>query len=256
MASSSRIIRPGIDHGRRGVLTALGGIGVAAGLRHAVQADTVFPFGGCVDEVFADAFEAPLSSCVLIPSETQGPYPLLSALGNEALYRRDIGEGRPGLPLSYRFKLVNVNAGCAPIPDAAVYIWQCDRDGIYSGYSQPGANTVGQTFCRGIQFTDCQGKVRFNAMYPGWYAGRITHLHFQVYLSVTGTATRTSQLAFPQAVTQAVYATALYPRGQNTSVTSFAQDNVFSDGVEYQMATMHGDAVNGYIAYLTIGIAV
>ncbi len=73
---------------------------------------------------------------------------------------------------------------------------------------------------------------------------------------MTGTATRTSQLAFPQAVTQAVYATDLYPRGQNTSVISFAQDSVFSDGVEYQTATMSGDAVNGYIAYLTIGIAV
>ncbi len=147
MGSSRRIIRPGPgpSHGRRGFLTALGGIGVAAGLRNVVQADTVFPFGGGIDEVFADDFEAPLSSCVLIPSETQGPYPLLTALGNEALYRRDIGEGRPGLPPSYRFKLVNLNAGCAPIPDAAVYVWQCDRDGVYSGYSQPGAHTVGQT---------------------------------------------------------------------------------------------------------------
>ncbi len=256
MSQSRSIIRPRGSIGRRGFLTALGGAGLAAGLHRGVGADGVFPFGGCVDQVYADDFEAPLSSCVLIPSETQGPYPLLSALGNEVLYRRDITEGRPGLPLSYRFKLVNVNAGCAPIPDAAVYVWQCDRDGVYSGYSQPGANTVGQTFCRGIQFTDCNGKVKFDAMFPGWYAGRITHLHFQIYLSITGMATRTSQMAFPQAVTQAIYATALYPRGQNTSVTSFAQDNVFSDGVEYQMATMTGDTSNGYIAYLTIGIAV
>ncbi|HJY39091.1 MAG TPA: hypothetical protein VJ299_16545 [Steroidobacteraceae bacterium] len=63
---------------------------------------------------------------------------------------------------------------------------------------------------------------------PGWYSGRITHVHFRSYLGTSLQAT--SQLAFPQDITNAVYASSLYAaRGQNTSVTSFSADNVFSD---------------------------
>jgi hypothetical protein len=57
-------------------------------------------------------------------------------------------------------------------------------------------------------------------------------------------------------VTKAVYDSALYAaHGQNTSVTSFAQDNVFSDGTTYEMATIAGDVTSGYVATLTLGIA-
>ena len=44
-------------------------------------------------------------------------------------------------------------------------------------------------------------------------------------------------------------------RGQNTSVTSFSADGVFSDGTTYQMATITGDLTSGYTATLTVGIA-
>jgi hypothetical protein len=53
-------------------------------------------------------------------------------------------------------------------------------------------------------------------------------VHFRSYLGTSLQAT--SQLAFPQDITNAVYASSLYAaRGQNTSVTSFSADNVFSD---------------------------
>lgn len=201
---------------------------------------------------------SPAGACVLIPQETQGPYPLLAILGNSAMVRQSIAEGHTGIALNLAITLVNVNASCAPIANAAVYVWHCDKDGAYSGYSQPGANTVGQTFCRGIQVTDSNGQVTFTTIYPGWYAGRITHIHFQVYLAsnLNVTATATSQIAFPQDVTNAVYNSALYvARGQNTSVTSFSADNVFSDGTTYQMATMSGDIAAGYSAALTVGVA-
>lgn len=210
-----------------------------------------------LDLLLADDFDPPLDSCVLIPQETAGPYPLSAILGNSSMIRRDITEGRAGVPMTLILQLVNLNDGCAPIADAAVYLWQCDKDGVYSGYSQPGANTVGQTFCRGIQSTDCRGKVGFTSIYPGWYSGRITHLHFQIFLNSNtgGVATATSQVAFPQDITRVVYASPLYAgRGQNTSVTSFAQDNVFSDGVEYQLATVAGDTTTGYVARLTVGV--
>lgn len=196
------------------------------------------------------------TSCVLIPQETEGPYPLFSSIGDAATYmRQDITEGRTGIPLSLLLTILNVNNNCAPITNALVYVWQCDKDGVYSGYNQPGANTLGQTFCRGVQMTDSNGQVRFTSIYPGWYTGRITHIHFRVYLGNSLEAT--SQLAFPQDITTAVYNSSLYSaRGQNTSVGSFASDNVFSDGVQYQLCTVAQNAsIGGYDAALGVGIA-
>jgi protocatechuate 3,4-dioxygenase beta subunit len=143
----------------------------------------------------------------------------------------------------------------APLANARVDVWQCDKDGVYSGYAQPGANTVGRTFMRGIQVTDASGKVTFKTVYPGWYAGRITHIHFQVYLNNGLVAT--SQLAFPDDVTKAVYSSALYAaHGQNSSVQSFAQDNVFSDGTAHEMLALTGSVDAGFAATLTAVVAI
>ncbi|MCB1567098.1 MAG: intradiol ring-cleavage dioxygenase [Xanthomonadales bacterium] len=199
-------------------------------------------------------------SCALIPSETEGPYPLSSVLSNPAMVRSDITEDRTGIPLMLVLKLVDINNNCQPIPDAGVYVWHCDKDGVYSGYSNQtgGVNATGKTFLRGIQYSDANGQVVFGTVYPGWYNGRITHIHFQVYLgSLTGSrATATSQIAFPLDVTSAVYSTTLYAtRGQNTSVTSFAADGIFRDGVSYQLANVAGSSTAGYVATLVVGIA-
>jgi protocatechuate 3,4-dioxygenase beta subunit len=195
------------------------------------------------------------TSCVLIPQETDGPYPLYSALGDASLFRTDVREDRAGVPLTLRLAFVNVSQSCAPLTGAVVYIWHCDKDGVYSGY---GSGT-GATFLRGFQNTDATGTVTFTTIYPGWYQGRITHIHFEVFLQnqvTQGTAKATSQIAFPPAITQAVYASTLYAaHGQNTSVASFSQDNVFSDGTEFQLATVSGDVTSGYVATLTVGVA-
>ncbi|MFM2289933.1 MAG: hypothetical protein RL684_3076 [Pseudomonadota bacterium] len=196
-------------------------------------------------------------SCTIIPNETQGPYPLYSSVvSNSALWRQDVTEGRPGVPLTLTLTLVDVNNACAPLANYDVYIWHCDKDGVYSGYPNQtgGVDATGETFMRGVQTTDANGRVTFMTVYPGWYAGRITHVHFRVFLGATLEAT--SQLCFPQDVTQAVYASTLYAaHGQNTSVTSFAQDGVFSDGTTYQMASIAGSVSAGYVATLTAGIA-
>lgn len=197
---------------------------------------------------------SPFEGCVLIPSETRGPYPL--DLSKDATkFRRVINEDKTGLPLSLTLTIVNVNNNCAPMPNVRVDVWHCDKDGVYSGYNQPGANTQGQTFCRGIQITDSNGQARFDTIYPGWYAGRITHIHFEMYLSSVLNAT--SQCAFPDEITKAVYATPMYSmRGQNTSVASIAADNVFSNGTQYQMLSItENKASGGYDGSLTVGIA-
>jgi protocatechuate 3,4-dioxygenase beta subunit len=193
-------------------------------------------------------------ACVLIPSETAGPYPL--DLINSVGIRSNITEGRAGLPVTLTLTIVNVNNNCAPIPNARVDIWQTDAAGVYSGYAQPGVNTVGQTFMRGIQMTNGSGQVTFNTIYPGWYNGRITHIHFQVF--VNSILKATSQLCFPDATNTAVYTTnSLYTtKGINTSVANNAADMVFSDGYTNQLPTMTGSPTTSYTAAMTVGIAV
>lgn len=193
-------------------------------------------------------------TCSVIPTETEGPYPASQVLNQSWIYRSDIREDRTGVPMNLILNIFDTNNSCNPISNAAVYIWHCDKDGNYSGYN----GYKSATFLRGVQTTDSNGKVSFQTIYPGWYAGRITHVHFEIFLnnSLSSTPKKVSQLAFPQATTQAVYASDLYKaKGQNTSVTSFSKDNVFSDGVQLQLATMTGDIRSGYTAQLNVGIA-
>lgn len=198
-------------------------------------------------------------TCVLIPEETEGPFPLHAILRDPAMRRTDITEGKAGVPLTLVLNLQNVQSGCAPVSNAAVYVWHCDKDGQYSGYSVPGNGSHrGETFLRGVQLSDANGQARFTTIYPGWYPGRITHIHFQVFVKngAGAPAAVTSQLAFPQGVTETVYRSALYTRGQNTSVTSIADDGIFSnDGAAHQIVAVRGDPAGGYVAMLNVGLA-
>lgn len=198
-------------------------------------------------------------SCTLIPTETIGPFPLSTLLDSSSVLRENIAEDKTGIALQVKLKLVNVNDNCTPV-SGYVYIWHCDKDGLYSGYSQNNnAGQAGKTYCRGVQYTDTSGVAHFTTIYPGWYAGRITHIHFQIFLTNYGSTARStaiSQMAFPAETTQAVYETSLYTKGQNTSVTSFVADGIFSDGVEYQLATISGNVTDGLIAELEVGLAI
>jgi len=61
----------------------------------------------------------------------------------------------------------------------------------------------------------------------------------------------TTQIAFPDEVTQAVYKTSLYSTHGENSLT-LATDNVFSDGYANELCTLTGDTVNGYALEHTI----
>jgi protocatechuate 3,4-dioxygenase beta subunit len=187
------------------------------------------------------------ASCAVAPSETLGPYPSLIDL-----LRSDIREGKSGVPLTLTLTVVNVSSGCSPVAGASVDIWQCDADGHYSGYAQPGYSGQGQTFLRGIQVTDTGGRVTFTTVYPGWYMGRATHIHVEV--TIGGRSVKVTQIAFPENITSAVYRTGVYaPRGQNP--TTNAGDNVFADSLASELATVVGDPTSGYAAAFTVGIA-
>ena len=188
------------------------------------------------------------AACAVAPNETIGPYPSLVDL-----IRSDIREGRSGTAVALTLTVVNVNSGCTPVADAVVDVWQCDAEGHYSQYNQPGYNGTAQTFLRGIQATDSRGQVTFTTIYPGWYAGRATHIHVEV--SVNGRSVKVTQIAFPDTVNAEVYRSGVYAaRGQNP--TSNTGDMVFADSLSSELAAVSGSPTGGYAATFTVGIAV
>jgi protocatechuate 3,4-dioxygenase beta subunit len=189
--------------------------------------------------------------CAEAPGETIGPYPdRTGMLSSMAFYRRDVTEGRPGTPLTLTITIQNTNANCAALANAAVEIWQCDVDGHYSEYAQGNYNGTGFTYLRGFQVTDANGQVTFNTVYPGWYQGRATHIHVQMY--VNNRSVKVTQIAFPESVSSQIYASGVYAsRGSNP--TTNASDNVFSDGVSLELASVTASG-SGYLATITFGV--
>jgi protocatechuate 3,4-dioxygenase beta subunit len=154
-------------------------------------------------------------ACALTAEQEQGPY-----YSDDRLVRRDITEGKAGVPLKLRIALVNARS-CMPLPRAAIDIWHCDALGIYSGFTamnphgppggsggrlplpRPGvpAGALGDggpppmpppreqhhvdasRYLRGVQLTDGQGRAEFATLYPGWYFGRAVHIHLKVHVA-------------------------------------------------------------------------
>lgn len=188
--------------------------------------------------------------CQFSPSVPEGPFYF-----DTKLVRNEIAEGRPGIPIEYR--LTVVNADCQPVANAVVDIWQCDSDGVYSGYAgqATGANTVGMTFLRGVQPTDVQGLARFTAIYPGWYPRRLTHLHVKIHLPSKSIVT--TNLFYPDAVNAEVYASSQYKaRGSNPATV--AQDvELKGDSARFKtlMFNVTQDGSGRYLGTYTFGIS-
>jgi protocatechuate 3,4-dioxygenase beta subunit len=102
--------------------------------------------------------------------------------------------------------------------------------------------------------------VTFTTIFPGCYSGRWPHIHFEVYpsLSVATTSSQkiaTSQLALPEASCTEAYATTGYSASvNNLKQITLASDNVFRDGSASQLASVTGNATDGYAATLNVGI--
>jgi protocatechuate 3,4-dioxygenase beta subunit len=184
--------------------------------------------------------------CVLVPEVTEGPYYF-----DPALVRNDITEGKPGAPLLVRLQVVD--AACQPQANARVDIWHCDASGLYSGYANQtgGVTTVGETFLRGTLFTDGNGTVEFASIYPGWYPGRTTHIHFKVFLDERNVLT--GQIFFPEDLNNAIYAS--HPDYVRTATrgTFNANDGIARQAGEASIAAMTQDGET-YLAQLIVGI--
>lgn len=254
---------------RRGVLS-LAGIGVGAVVL-AACAPSVRASGSPAPTATptpAPTSDAGAADVVEIPEETAGPYPGDGSNGPDILedsgiVRQDIrssidgGATAGGVPLVFELQIVDV-AGGAPAEGVAVYAWHCTAQGEYSMYSS-GLEDV--TYLRGVQVADAAGAVTFTSVFPGCYAGRWPHIHFEVYPDVTSitdarNAIATSQLALPEAECAAVYATSGYDgSARNLSRITLASDNVFGeDSAASQLATLSGDASAGYRAVLAVGV--
>jgi protocatechuate 3,4-dioxygenase beta subunit len=210
------------------------------------------------------------STCTVIPEETAGPYPGdgsngVNVLTQSGIVRSDIRSSfgaasgvAAGVPLAINLTLTDTANDCAALAGAAVYLWHCNREGLYSLYSQ---GVTSENYLRGVQQTDANGVVAFTSIFPACYSGRWPHIHFEVYPSLdTATSASskiaTSQLALPEDVCDVVYATDGYSQSvSNMAQTSLATDNVFrDDSAARQLATVAGSVSSGYVAALTVPV--
>ena len=235
---------------RRTLLRRLAGLGL-------------FGLGACrarSNEILTDivaeaAAEADLlgPDCIPTAAQTAGPFYF-----DSQRVRRDIAEDRPGIPLRLVLRIVRADT-CQPVPDALVDIWHTDAGGLYSGYTGQGddgsIDTRSETFMRGVQISDAQGRVEFDTIYPGWYPTRTPHIHLKVHLD-NRTAV-TSQLYFPDDVSRAVYDLDPY-RDPARGLWRVTNANDFVSSRPEELAQLLMRVVGrgkGYRAWHAIGIA-
>jgi protocatechuate 3,4-dioxygenase beta subunit len=182
-------------------------------------------------------------SCPLTPEQTEGPFYF-----DPKLLRSDIKEGRPGVPLLLRVQVVDTT-DCAAFANARVDVWHCDSAGVYSGYDSE--RSAGETFLRGTQRADAQGTVSFETIYPGWYAGRATHIHCKA-IAADGREV-TTQFYFPDELSDSVYRESSYaaPRGGRRPVN--AEDGLFRDGGDATMLQIRRGA-GGYEGAIVVAM--
>ncbi|MFF4549544.1 intradiol ring-cleavage dioxygenase [Streptomyces sp. NPDC001406] len=209
----------------------------------------------------------------LMTSVTEGPYYL-----DGALVRRDITEGKSGVPLTLRLTVVDATDGCTPVPGAAVEIWHCDAWGYYSGYttanpggsapaeSEEGDSANDNTYLRGYQIANANGVVKFETIFPGWYTPRTCHIHVKVHTGGEkedgtyegGKVNHTGQLFFDDDVAEAIFALEPYSK-HSGSYTTLANDMVYdgggvTSGLLTLKAVHKSDTAKGYKGFLTLGI--
>lgn len=189
-------------------------------------------------------------NCTVSPAETKGPFPIKTP---SQLVLENIKSDRIGVALLINLTIENKNKNCAPLENVLVDVWHCDKDGNYSEYGGTSMQQTNYTevhFLRGRQTTNAKGEVSFISIFPGWYQGRAPHVHVEV-LTATGSSLLVTQIAFPENVSSEVYSSANYvAHGQ--ADTSNTRDNVFSDSLDAELATLAGNLTDGYTLSKTI----
>lgn len=214
----------------------------------------------CKKDVTAATTTASTGDCIITPTEVEGPYPYVGGELTNPLQRSDVTGGQTGLPLVLTFNVVDTNNSCAVVSGARVDIWHCNKDGYYSGYGNQNGGTlgtqsyVGQTWLRGYQLADAKGQLQFTTIYPGWYQGRATHIHVEVF--VNNVLKKTGQITFPETISDAVHVTSLYAAHGINSMRN-ASDGIFNNSaidLANETVALSGDTTNGYAGSYTLGL--
>ncbi|WP_035884097.1 intradiol ring-cleavage dioxygenase [Cupriavidus metallidurans] len=179
--------------------------------------------------------QTPAALLPLTAQTTEGPFYF-----DAGKVRQDITEGQPGVPVEVRFTVVDMHG--RPLAGRRVDLWHCNASGVYSGYAGQ-VDDHGQrvsmrnrTFLRGSQPVGADGVAVFRTIYPGWYAGRATHLHMKVF---DGSRTLlTTQCFLPDALSEYLYTQ--LPTYRRNGVRDILNRN---DGI----ALMAGDTVLGAV---------
>jgi protocatechuate 3,4-dioxygenase beta subunit len=159
--------------------------------------------------------------------------------------------------LKLNFYNVDSNLNAVPLTNADIYIWHCDAAGVYSAASD--FSTTGQKWLRGVQQVDSKGSVTFNTIVPGWYIGRLPHIHIRVHLNSDSSETyvMTTQLFVPESVISSISKVAPYSTNKQ-KLTDKSQDDVYT-GVsaalrDKMFLVFIGDEKTGYTTTYNIGI--
>jgi protocatechuate 3,4-dioxygenase beta subunit len=243
---------------RRRVLAALGTLGAVPFITRALGA---VPFTRGLG--LPEASAAPVisgKSCVLSPAMMEGPFFVDTALNRSDLTAGTIKAGVvQGLPLILDIDLAGVQAtGCLPIARMQVDVWHADATGEYSGVAsgagQP--NAAGQSFLRGYQVSDANGRVTFKTIYPGWYPGRTIHIHVKARLfNAAGNTTYvfTSQLFFDDAINDKVMAMPPY-NARGTRNVRNAGENIYGNATRALVDLRPADGSRGYVGAVMLGL--
>ena len=221
---------------RRGVL-GFGALGVAG-----IGAALVRP------QPAKAALMAEPGGCLLMPQAVEGPFYFDPKLG-----RSNISEGHAGVPVKVKLQLLG--ADCRPLEGARLDLWHADAQGVYSGYDGQGDarnySSRGQHFLRGSQFADSDGRIEFQSIFPGWYAGRTTHMHLKAFIG--GTGVLTAQIYFPDAINEFIYTNVEAYRRPLQRDTLNATDGIAKTATDAAFASIK-EAREHYEVSLVVGL--
>jgi protocatechuate 3,4-dioxygenase beta subunit len=192
----------------------------------------------------------------------EGPYFVNDSasgyLRSNVLSNTDGSNVQSGVPLALTITVLDAKNSCAPAQAVQVDIWCCNASGVYSGEASLG--TASQSWLRGYQLTDASGKVTFNTIIPGWYAGRATHIHLRLrstYDSSSSGGTNTTQLFVDQTLINSIYTSVAPYSARGTNPTTNANDRVYSQQEHStNLLTLAGSASSGYSASVTLYVPV
>jgi protocatechuate 3,4-dioxygenase beta subunit len=200
-------------------------------------------------------------ACVVIPELTEGPF-FVDTMLDRSDIRSDPSSGAVSdgdqLDLVVNVSRVGGDGSCTPLADAMVDVWHCDALGAYSGVQDATGDNTGLQFLRGFQNTDANGQARFVTVYPGWYQGRATHIHFKIRTDDGRSGAGyefTSQWFFDDALSDQVHAQGAYASKGAAGRLQNGGDGIFggSDGM-LTLAVEPSGA--GYAATFDIGLQV